>query len=334
MTYNATIARNHAAPAVQPIDVRSSVIPVNTSRRLGGWLDARLSARPIAGYQRNHPAVPNIRWLQTRAGLIRVFDSGGKLPCVLITPDGPNVIEHYVGLIKLLSPQLRVVCFDMPGFGLSAPSAAYDHSLEHGATVILELLDQLAISKATLAFSCANGFYALRVAQLAPQRISSLLLSQTPSVEAMHRWTDRVVPGILKVPVLGQLLCRLFRQKMAVSWYRIALPKSRNEAAFRDTARSAFRCGGCFSLAGVVQGLLREPLDAAQGGTAPCNGIWGQQDRSHRLTDVQALLHDVPHAKLLTFDESGHFPDLEEPSRFAQLLLEQVARHGKTQAHA
>jgi pimeloyl-ACP methyl ester carboxylesterase len=302
--------------------------------RLGAWLDARLSGGQIAQYRRDHTRLPNISWLQTRAGLIRVFDSGGDLPCVLMTPDGPNVIEHYQGLIELLSPQLRVVCFDMPGFGLSASSAAYDHSLEQGAAAIIELLDQLAISKATFAFSCANGFYAMRVAQLAPHRVSSLLLSQTPSLEAMHRWTERVVPRILKVPVLGQLLSRLFRQKMAVSWYRIALPKNRDGAAFRETARSVLRCGGCFSLAGVVQGLIREPVNATQGVTAPCNGIWGRQDWSHRLTDVQALQHDAPHAGLLTFDECGHFPDLEEPWRFAQLLLEQIARHDKTQAQA
>jgi pimeloyl-ACP methyl ester carboxylesterase len=170
---------------------------------LSTWLDAKLAAGSVKHHRQIQPPALNTRWLRTSAGTIRVFDSGGDKPCVVMAPDGPNVLEHYQGLFALLAPQVRVVCFDMPGFGFSAPSAAYDHSLEQGAAAILSVLDQLNIAKATLALSCANGFYAMRVAQRAPHRVASLLLSQTPSVEAMHRWTERVVPRPLTVPVLG-----------------------------------------------------------------------------------------------------------------------------------
>ncbi len=294
---------------------------------LSTWLDAKLAAGSVKQHRQIQPPALNTRWLQTPAGTIRVFDSGGDKPCVVMAPDGPNVLEHYQGLFALLTPQVRVVCFDMPGFGFSAPSAAYDHSLEQGAAAILSVLDQLNIAKATLALSCANGFYAMRVAQRAPHRVASLLLSQTPSVEAMHRWTERVVPRPLTVPVLGQLVSRVFRQKMAVSWYRIALPKTTDGAPFQQTARHALRCGGCFSLAGVVQGLVRESVDATQGISTPCTVLWGSQDRSHRLTDPLAILRDAPHAEVVRFDDCGHFPDLENPQRFVQTLLSQMARY-------
>jgi pimeloyl-ACP methyl ester carboxylesterase len=107
---------------------------------------------------------------------------------VVFVPDGPNVIEHYAGLILALSERLRVVCFDMPGFGHSLPR------LEQGANTVLAVLDRLDIRSATLAFSCANGFYALRAARLAPGRVSSLFLSRTPSLDAMHACMCRV-PG-------------------------------------------------------------------------------------------------------------------------------------------
>jgi pimeloyl-ACP methyl ester carboxylesterase len=130
---------------------------------------------------------------------VRVFDSHGgesatAKPCVVFVPDGPNVIEHYEELIGLLSAQLRVVCFDMPDFGFSFPQSGYEHSLDHGARAVLGVLDHLGIAKATLAFSCANGFYALRVAQLASARVNNLVLSQTPSLAAMHALTSRVIP--------------------------------------------------------------------------------------------------------------------------------------------
>ena len=74
-------------------------------------------------------------------------------------------------------------------------------------------------------------------------------------------------------------------------------------------------------MAGVVQGLLREAVDATHGTHSPCTVLWGMQDRSHRLTDPQAILHDVPQADVIEFEDCGHFPDLEDPHRFAQILL-------------
>ncbi len=294
--------------------------------RLSTWIGACMAAGPIKRYRQSNALAAQMRWVQTSAGVVRVFDSGGDKPCVVMTPDGPNVIEHYQRLFELLTPHVRVVCFDMPGFGFSAPSSGYDHSLDQGAAAIIELLDRLNVPQATLAMSCANGFYALRVARLEPHRVTRLVLSQTPSMQAMHRWTDRVVPRLLKLPLLGQVVSRLFRQKMAASWYRIALPKSTDATPFQQTSHQALRCGACFSLAGVVQGLLRESVDATLGTHAPCTVLWGAKDRSHSVTDPQAVLRDVPQAEVIVFDDCGHFPDLENPQRFAQILLAQVTR--------
>jgi pimeloyl-ACP methyl ester carboxylesterase len=58
---------------------------------------------------------------------------------------------------------------------------------------VLGVMDALQIEQATLAFGCANGFYAMRAAQMAPQRITRLVLAQTPSLAAMHGCTARVV---------------------------------------------------------------------------------------------------------------------------------------------
>jgi pimeloyl-ACP methyl ester carboxylesterase len=292
---------------------------------LDSWL-ARWSARrgrPEAGRLRTHT-------VDTAAGALRVFDSAttGK-PCVVLVPDGPNVIEHHERLIHLLSPHLRVVCFDMPGFGFSVPRPSYAHSLDQGAHAVLEVLDRLGIGCATLAFSCANGFYALRASRLAPPRVTSLFLAQTPSLAAMHRWTERAVPSILRVPIVGQVAAWQFRRKAAQAWYGIAVPSKADRESFRATARHAFRCGACFSLAGVVQALMKESPSALQHTDTPCTMVWGAQDRSHRHTTPASLLDCVPNAEIIRFEECGHFPDLEQPERYAQLLLAHIAQYGR-----
>ena len=292
---------------------------------LGEFVDsalARLAARGRNGLQ---AGVLPTRSVDTPVGPVRVHDSGSDGPCVVFVPDGPNVIEHYRHLLGLLSLRLRVVCFDMPGFGFSFPRSAYGHSLDQGANAVVGVLDALGIEKATLAFSCANGFYALRAARVAPERISRLVLSQTPSLTAMRAWTDRIVPWPLRVPVVGQIAAWSQRRKAAHGWYRISLPGMTDARPFQETALNALSGGACFSLAGVEQGLAREDVAAVNGVTTPCTLIWGPQDRSHKYTSATSLQECVPHAEFLPFQDCGHFPDLEQPERFAEVLFERIS---------
>lgn len=261
------------------------------------------------------------RRVRTFAGDVRVFDSGTRGPCLVLAPDGPNVIEHYERLIGLLAPHLRVVCFDFPGFGHSLPSSAYTHSLDDGARVVLAVLDALGIPRAALAFSCANGFYALRTAQLAPQRVTRLVLAQTPSVAAMHAWKRRIIPWPLSVPVLGQTAIWLLREGSAHGWYDRALPMHAPREPFRRVARHAFAGGACWCLAGITQGLAREPVERLRHITTPCTMIWGARDRSHRRTDPGSLRDIAPAAEILRFAECGHFPELEAPDHYARLVI-------------
>ncbi|AEG69140.1 hydrolase or acyltransferase protein [Ralstonia solanacearum Po82] len=244
----------------------------------------------------------------------------------MMAPDGPNTIEHYARLIELLSPALRVVCFDMPGFGHSIPAPRYSHALDEGARAILDVLDRLNIGRATLAFSCANGLYAVNAARMAPDSVAGLVLSQTPSLASMQAWVDRTIPWPLRIPVAGQAIAWLFRKKLVKSWYPMALPKGRKHL-FRDAALDAMHGGACFCLAGIVQGLTRETMPSADGLAAPCTMIWGGSDPSHRPTDPTSLHQCVPHAEIEIFEECGHFPDVEAPERFAALLRRHVMRN-------
>lgn len=274
------------------------------------------------------PARRAATYVDTAAGRVHVFDSAGvdanvdaaQRPCLVFTPDGPNTVAHYRELIALLTPRFRVVCFDMPGFGFSLPATDHAHSLDQGAGVVLAVLDQLGIARATLAFSCANGLYAIRAAQLAPPRIASLILSQTPSLAAMQAWAYRMIPKPLRIPVAGQVLAWLARRQLAQHWYRSALPAGADVTAFQTVAQQSFRHGGCFCLAGVVQGLLRETVLTAIA-DLPCTLIWGEQDGSHRTTVPESLRQCLPQAEILRFADCGHFPDLEQPARYAEAVL-------------
>jgi pimeloyl-ACP methyl ester carboxylesterase len=265
------------------------------------------------------------RMVETKAGRLRVRDTGGKGPAIVTTPDGPNVIEHHAALIELLAKEARVVCFDMPGFGFSAPRADYGHTLDQGSDVVLAVLDALDIKEAALAFSCANGFYAIAAAKKAPARIRRLLLTQTPGYSAMPAWTARNVPKALQTPVVGQLVNRLARRKLAHVWYGIAMNDKARRDAYRHVSAQALDRGACFCLAGVVQGLARAPTEALEGVKAPTALLWGDSDRSHAQTRAESLLELLPQARIRHLPECGHFPELEQPHTYAAFIQEHTA---------
>ena len=184
-----------------------------------------------------------------------------------------------------------------------------------------EVLDALNLQRAALAFSCANGFYALRVAQEAPERIAHLVLAQTPSLAEMDRWVRRVIPQPLRMPVLGQLLVRATQRQLADRWYRGPLPRGTDLQGYTQPSAHALATGSCFYLAGVVQGLSGENQpNAFSALEVPTTLVWGSLDRSHRPTEPTSLRAHAPHASIVSFSDCGHFPNLEQPARFADLL--------------
>ncbi|MGB1562910.1 MAG: alpha/beta fold hydrolase [Sinimarinibacterium flocculans] len=292
--------------------------------RLDHWLYRGGAAGRTAG------AGDAMRILPTLQGPVRALDSGGHGPVLLFAPDGPCVIEHYAALVAALRTDFRVVVFDLPGFGMSAPTAGYAHRLEQGADVILGVLDALCIARATLCFSCVNGFYAMAAAAKAPARVERLILAQTPGVAAMQAWTARMIPRPLRVPGLGQAINFFSRRKLARIWYRTALPKGADARPFDAPAQATLDHGGCFCLAGVVQGMAPTPVDhpLLQPRDVPVTLLWGGADFSHKYTDPDSLLPHLPQARILRFDAIGHFPDLEQPDTYAAVVRE--ALHGTT----
>lgn len=268
---------------------------------------------------------PNgIYMLNTNSGKIRVRDTGGNKPALLMVPDGPSVIEHFDCLISKLTSHFRVVCFDMPGFGFSYPALHYNFGIEKSCDVIISVMDALTIKQATLSFSCINGHIATSVAKKFPERVTRLVLAQTPSLEIMTtQWVSCNVPKIVKIPIVGQAVNALMSKKFSSKWYSVALPKnSSHKENFIERSSVALSSGGCFCFASIVQGMVNEKSYALSNLEIPTTMIWGNKDWSHKDTEFDSFFENVPHCEIIEFEGCGHFPNLENPKRFAEILCD------------
>ena len=289
----------------------------------GAIVDSLLTSLRRAGARGRGAHASGMRYVPTGAGQVRVLDTGGGKPALVLTPDGPCVIEHYDVLVRRFSEHFRVVCFDMPGLGFSFPSRGYRFGIGETADAIVELLDALAIPKASFAFTCANGFFAMNLAKRYPQRVSRLVLGQTPSFDWMRKWTERNIPRLLRVPYVGQAVTAAKAGFLATHWFDLALPRgSEHKGAFVAQARQALQAGGCFCLASVVQGLLRTREEDVRGVQCPTLAIHGDSDFSHKHTDFRSITGPIPQAQVVPFQGCGHFPNLERASDY----VDQVRR--------
>lgn len=262
----------------------------------------------------------------TSAGPVPFFDTGGDKPVILMTPDAPCIIKHHLELIDNLRRDFRVVCFEMPGSGYAFPKAKYGFTISESASLVKEVMDALEIEKAILNFSCGNGLHALNFSKQYPDRATHLVLAQLASIEGMRSWTGHNIPRPLLVPYIGQVVCRIFDQKLSDKWFSVSLPRpSDHRESFSQISRESLKSGGCFCLASIVQGSSRSPDEDMLGTKHPTLMVYGEEDYSHRHTDFSRLKSTIPHANIKGFEGCGHFPNLERPEAFADSLRKFVS---------
>ncbi|MCF2875235.1 MULTISPECIES: alpha/beta fold hydrolase [unclassified Tenacibaculum] len=264
-------------------------------------------------------------YLNTDYGKIRVLDTKGNLPVIINVPDGPNVIEHQFHLIKSLSKDYRVICFEYPGLGFSFPNNKYDYSFESGANLLNQVMKILKLEKVSLLFSCSNGYYAIQAAMKNPDKFNHIFLSQTPSTEGLLKWTEKSIPSLIKTPFLGQLTNAFYAKKFAGIWYKYALPKeSLHQLNFTEIAQTSIHKGGCFCLSSLVQGLKKDSNTLLKLNEVPTTLVWGSSDFTHRKTDKTSIKSHINNCEIIEFKDCGHFPELERTNDYVKLIKERI----------
>lgn len=289
------------------------------------WLDTiRLARRRyrFAGQLGLWPPGTQTHELGTADVRVRIVGSSG--PSIVLVPDPPNVIEHYQALIELLASDYRVICFEAPGFGFSIPKRGFGFGLEDQVAVARELLGKLAMGPYVLAFPCVAAYGALRLAAEQPELVERLILIQAPCWLEELSWARRIDQrGLVSKPVVGQLMLAHGQRRVARSWYQAALPKGHPSEAFLGPCLEAFDRGAFYCLASAFQATFGRPTEFAPV-SQPTSIIWGIADRTHAASNGHSMEQHAPAAEIVEFRGAGHFPELEQPERFAALVRDVV----------
>jgi pimeloyl-ACP methyl ester carboxylesterase len=218
-------------------------------------------------------------------------------------------------LVPVLDPRLRIVAFDLPGFGASdKPDARYDTPFF--GQVVASILDQTVPATFVLCGHSLGGYIAANYAAAHRDRVERLVLIAPAGFLRAARFI---------YALLGSQLARWFftrrpgRKFVDRTLSQSVVDPASIPPAIRDTAfayATQFEVRRSFAAVytGAIQDFREAP--AVHGRLRAWKGptliIWGRHDHYIPIKALKTALTVYPQADVVICENSGHLPMVEE----------------------
>lgn len=257
----------------------------------------------------------------------------GSGPPLLLLHGIAGSYDTWSPLIPALSREFTVIAPDMLGHGRSAKPRG-DYSLGAYAAGARDLLLALGHGSATVVGHSLGGGVAMQFAYQFPGHTDRLALVSSGGLgeevsivlrAATLPGSELVLPLITKAWVtgtgrwIGDLLNTVGLQpnaditEIARGYASLADPEARE--AFIHTARSVIDHRG-------QRVSARDRLYLAD--SVPSLIVWGERDRIIPVHHGERAADEMPGSRLELFERAGHFPHLDQQTRFARVLADFV----------
>jgi pimeloyl-ACP methyl ester carboxylesterase len=242
-------------------------------------------------------------------------------------PDAPVlVLVHGLGasgraldlVAPLLAARFRVIVPDLPGFGDTGGEHA---TIEGMARAVLEALDADGVTGFVAAGHSMGGLVATALAELAPDRVSRLVLVNAPPTYESRTAARGRGERILGLPVVGPLVWRtLSDAKLRAMMQTAFAPGHEVPYVFVEDLRRTTLAAFTGSSAEIDEYLMRRPLPERVGAlTQQVLVIFGERDGRVDPASLDGY-GPVANATVVTIPEAGHTPVWEAPERTAELI--------------
>jgi pimeloyl-ACP methyl ester carboxylesterase len=228
----------------------------------------------------------------------------------------PGSGEDFIGLLPALGAVGRALSFDLPGFGRADKPPGFDYSSQGFADFIGGVLREREIRRVHLVMHDFGGGWALEWAIREPEALASTVSINTGLVGERMHW----LPRVWRTPVIGeaaQAVAQIPLTRMLL-WHGNprGLPRSFVDGMYanydRGTRRAVLRMYRRIEMPKPMLDRLARvlaPLDI------PSLVVWGAHDPYIPLRCAERVRLLFPSAELVYFDDSGHWPFIDNPER-------------------
>ena len=267
------------------------------------------------------------RYLAAPSDMLRVKDwhlhlrdSGPKDAPVVILIHGFGASLHtWEPWAKALSADLRVIRFDLPGSGLSAPDPAGDYSDARSMALLIALMDQLGITRAQLVGHSIGGRIAWTFAARHPERVGRLVLVAPDGFASPGFAYGKPAEVPVMLAAMRYVLPKpLLRMNLEPAYANPKMLTDDLTTRYHDLmlapgARDAM-------LARLRQTVLVDPVPLLKAIQAPTLLVWGERDAMIPFDNSNQYLLAVPDIRRVALPGVGHLPQEEAPAAALQAV--------------
>jgi pimeloyl-ACP methyl ester carboxylesterase len=255
-------------------------------------------------------------------------DSGG--PVVVLLHGLASSSQTWATVAPLLGAHAHVIAPDLLGHGESAKPRSGDYSLGAYAAGLRDLLIALGVPRATIVGHSFGGGVAMQFAYQFPELTERLVLVASGGLG------PDVSPALRAATLPGTALALRVAATLTPKWLtrlgqRVAQTLPGTSGPEIDGLADAFRSftdrGARSAFTRTVRGALNlsgQRLDGTERlyllTDTPVLLVAGNRDSVIPVAHSRAAHHVLPVSRLEIFDGTGHFPHVEQPQRFADLL--------------
>jgi pimeloyl-ACP methyl ester carboxylesterase len=241
---------------------------------------------------------------------------GDAVPIVLLHGTSSS-LHTWDGWARALKDQRRVIRFDMPGFGLTGPSADNVYTIERYTRFVAALLDHLGVQRCVLAGNSFGGYVAWATSLATPGLVEKLILVDASG----YRLRAAAMPigfRIAMTPVLNRLAANTLPRFLIASSLKNVYgdPAKVTEDLIDRYIAITVREGNRHALVERFQqappGEMASRIPEV---TVPTLILWGGRDRLILPAMAERFHRDIAGSQLKIFDDLGHVPQEEAPTR-------------------
>jgi pimeloyl-ACP methyl ester carboxylesterase len=267
---------------------------------------------------------------------VNVLDTGGSGAPLLFLHGWSSNWQVFLLNIAAFMDTHRCLALDLPGFGASEmPSEPI--SIRGYAKTVDAMCDALGVDCVTVVGSSMGGFIGAELALSFDTRVERLVLVSAAGLSteyvarrpalALARVLSAAIPHAL---VLESAVVRRPRLRRAAMQLVIRYPEKLSVPLADELVLSSGKPGFVPALKALLEYSYRERLPAIE---IPVLIVWGRNDLLVPVTDAERYRRLIgDNARVEVFEDTGHVPMLERPSRFNDLLRAFLAGEARPEA--
>jgi pimeloyl-ACP methyl ester carboxylesterase len=242
---------------------------------------------------------------------IYIGDEGKGTPLVLI--------HGFLGSSEMWKPQVnffknyfRVLTPDIPGFGKSNKAKSYS-DIKSIARVLLDCLKEKKINKFYLLGHSMGGMIVQEMTKIDSEKILKLICYSTGAKGEMPGRFETVEQSKVNLKNNG---IEVMIQNIAKTWFAEG-EKAKYFSTCVDSGKES-------SFKAVENALIAfqkwDGVDTLKNIKNETLIIWGDQDKSYKLSQIKILEKKIKNSKLVIFKGCAHNVHLEQPNLFNQTV--------------